>query len=122
MILHNLLRRATRSTLTILGIAIGVAAVVALGAMANGIADNYGGALGLSNDLLVTQKNAYDVAFSSLDETLGQRIAGLPDVANVDPGVFSWYSFDELPYFLIYGYACLTALPCSTTGLSRASL
>ena len=33
MILHNLLRRATRSTLTILGIAIGVAAVVALGAM-----------------------------------------------------------------------------------------
>ncbi len=105
MILHNLLRRATRSTLTILGIAIGVAAVVALGAMANGIADNYGGALGLSNDLLVTQKNAYDVAYSSLDETLGQRIAGLPDVANVDPGVFSWYSFDELPYFLIYGYA-----------------
>ena len=43
------------------------------GAMANGIAANYGNALGLSNDLLVTQANAYDVVFSSLDETLGDR-------------------------------------------------
>jgi len=105
MILHNLLRRGTRSSLTILGIAIGVAAVVALGAMANGLAQNYGSALGTSNDLLVTQANAYDVIYSSLDELLGERMAALPDVANVDPGVFSWYSFDDLPYFLIYGYA-----------------
>ena len=97
MILHNLLRRATRSMLTILGIAIGVATVVALGAMANGIANNYGSALGLSNDLLVTQTNAYDVVFSSLDETLGERIAGLPDVANVDPGVFSWIHLTNCP-------------------------
>jgi ABC-type antimicrobial peptide transport system permease subunit len=104
MVLHNLLRRTMRSSLTILGIAIGVAAVVALGAMANGLSENYGNSLGISNDLLVTQANAYDVVFSSLDETLGQRIQGLPDVANVEPGVFSWYSFDELPYFLIYGY------------------
>jgi putative ABC transport system permease protein len=105
MVLHNLLRRATRSLLTILGIAIGVAAVVALGAMANGLAQNYGASLGMNNDLLVTQANAYDVVYSSLDELLGERIQSLPDVANVDPGVFSWYSFDELPYFLIYGYA-----------------
>ncbi len=104
MLLHNLWRRATRSLLTILGIAIGVAAVVALGAMANGLAQNYGSSLGISNDLLVSQANAYDVAFSSLDETLGERIQAIPDVANVDPGVFSWYSFDEAPYFLIYGY------------------
>ncbi len=68
MILHNLLRRATRSLLTILGIAVGVATVVALGAMANGITKNYGSVLGLSNDLLATQANAYDVVFSSLDE------------------------------------------------------
>lgn len=104
MVLHNLLRRATRSTLTILGIAIGVAAVVALGAMANGLSQSYGNVLGISNDLLVTQANTYDVVYSSLDETLGERIAALPDVTNVEPGVFTWYSFDELPYFLIYGY------------------
>lgn len=104
LILHNLWRRFTRSFLTVLGIAVGVAAVVALGAMANGLANNYGGALGLSNDLLVTQKNTYDVVFSSLDETLGERIAAISDVSNVDPGVFTWIAFDETPYFLIYGY------------------
>ncbi len=51
MVLKNLLRRATRSLLTIAGIAVGVAAVVALGAMAQGIAKNYTSAVGLSNDL-----------------------------------------------------------------------
>jgi putative ABC transport system permease protein len=104
MILKNLWRRATRSLLTVLGIAIGVAAVVALGAMAQGIAKNYGNALGLSNDLLVTQANAYDVIFSSLDEDLAQRIQAIPDVTNVDPGVFSWIVVGDTPYFLIYGY------------------
>jgi len=104
LILHNLWRRFTRSFLTVLGIAVGVASVVALGAMASGLADNYGNALGLNNDLLVTQKNAYDVVFSSLDETLGERIAALADVSNVDPGVFTWIAFDDAPYFLIYGY------------------
>ncbi len=104
MIVKNLWRRATRSLLTILGIAMGVAAVVALGAMARGIAKNYGSAIGLSNDLLVTQANAYDVVYSSLDETLGQRIAALPDVHNVDSGVFTWIAMGDVPYFLIYGY------------------
>ena len=88
MILHNLWRRFTRSILTILGIAVGVASVVSLGAMANGMADNYGNAIGISNDLLVTQKDAYDVVFSSLDETFGQRMEAIADVSNVDPGVF----------------------------------
>ncbi|MCB0039792.1 MAG: ABC transporter permease [Caldilinea sp.] len=104
MILHNLWRRFTRSILTILGIAVGVASVVSLGAMANGMADNYGNAIGLSNDLVVTQKDAMDVVFSSLDEAFGQRMEAIADVSNVDPGVFSWIAFEETPYFLIYGY------------------
>jgi ABC-type antimicrobial peptide transport system permease subunit len=104
MVFHNLLRRGMRSVLTILGIAIGVAAVVALGAMAQGIASNYGNALGVNNDLLVTQANTYDVVFSSLDQELGDRIAAVPDVTNVDPGVFAWIAVGNTPYFLIYGY------------------
>ena len=53
---------------------------------------------------MVTQANAYDVVFSSLDETLGDRIAAIADVRNVDPGVFTWIAFEETPYFLVYGY------------------
>ncbi|MCB0130113.1 MAG: ABC transporter permease, partial [Caldilineaceae bacterium] len=104
MAIKNLWRRVTRSILTVLGIAIGVAAVVALGAMADGIAKNYGDALGLSNDLLVTQANAYDVVFSNLDQDVGQRIDTIPDVVNVDPGVFTWIAVGDVPYFLVYGY------------------
>ncbi|MCC6167870.1 MAG: ABC transporter permease [Caldilineaceae bacterium] len=104
MILNNLWRRATRSLLTVLGIAIGVAAAVALGAMAQGVGKNYGNALGLSNDLLITQANTYDVIFSSLDQDLDQRIRAIPDVTNVEPGVFSWIVVGDTPYFLIYGY------------------
>lgn len=109
MIIKNLLRRATRSLLTIAGIAVGVAAVVALGAMAAGIATNYTGAVGLSNDLLVSQANAYDVVFSSLDETYGDRIAAVPGVEQVEAGVFGWINVDNVPYFLIYGYEPATA-------------
>lgn len=104
MVLKNLLRRATRSLLTIAGIAIGVAAVVALGAMAQGIAKNYTSAVGLSNDLLVTQANAYDIVFSSLGETIGDRLRGVPGVENVEAGVFGWINVDSIPYFLVYGY------------------
>lgn len=104
MIVRNLWRRATRSLLTVLGIAVGVAAVVALSAMAQGIATNYIGAVGLSNDLLVTQANAYDVVFSSLDEAFGERIQAVPGVANVDAGIFGWINVDTMPYFLVFGY------------------
>ena len=68
MILKTLWRRRTRSLLTILGIAIGVAAVVALGAMARGMTVNYATSIAVDNDLLVIQTNAFDPLFSSLDE------------------------------------------------------
>ena len=104
MILKNLWRRATRSLLTILGIAIGVAAVVSLGALAEGMVKNYGSAVGVNNDLLVIQANAFDPLFSSLDDQIEQRLRAIPGVENVDPGVYTWIATDEMPFFLIYGY------------------
>jgi ABC-type antimicrobial peptide transport system permease subunit len=104
MIFKNLWRRATRSVLTILGIAIGVAAVVALGAMAEGMIRNYGTAVGLNNDLLVTQSNAIDALYSSLDEESGLRLEAIPGVENVDPGVYTWIATEEMPFFLLFGY------------------
>jgi ABC-type antimicrobial peptide transport system permease subunit len=104
MIIKNLWRRPTRSLLTIFGIAIGVAAVVGLGAMAQGMIKNYGTAVGASNDLLVVQANALDAAFSSLDEEIGARVQSIPGVENVEPGVYAWIATDELPFFLVFGY------------------
>ena len=104
MILKNLWRRRTRSFLTVLGIAIGVAAVVALSTIADAFLENYGGAVGLSNDLLISQANAFDVAFSNLDEDLGQRLRTVPGVEEVEAGVYGWIVTDEMPFFLIFGY------------------
>ena len=104
MIVKNLVRRPMRTLLTLLGIAIGVAAVVALGAMAQGMVVNYGSAIGVSNDLLVIQANALDPLFSALDDTFETRIQAIPGVENVDPGVYAWIATDEMPFFLVYGY------------------
>ncbi len=104
MILKNLWRRGMRSLLTLIGIATGVAAVVALGSIGNGIANNYGGALGLNNELIVSQAGAIDVLMGGLDEKLGERIATIPDVTNVDPGVFTFINVEGSPFFLVYGY------------------
>ncbi|MBI4758540.1 MAG: ABC transporter permease [Chloroflexi bacterium] len=66
MILKNLFRRKTRSALTIVGIAIGVAAVVALGAMAEGIITSYSKLLTSSGaDLILSQSDAADLLLSA---------------------------------------------------------
>ncbi len=105
MIFRNLMRRSVRSGLTLLGIAIGVAAVVALGAIAEGLSANFATAIGGgNNDLLITQADAIDPALSSLDDTIGAHLQAVPDVERVEPGVYTWVTTEELPFFLLFGY------------------
>jgi ABC-type antimicrobial peptide transport system permease subunit len=105
MILRNLWRRKARSLLTIVGIAIGVAAVVALGAMAAGIAEGYASFAGGSGaDLLVTQADSYDLSLSTVDEQVGQRIAQLAGVRNVSGVIFNIVQMEGIPYFIVGGY------------------
>jgi len=101
MIIKNLWRRRTRSFLTILGIAIGVAAVVALSTIADAFLQNFGSAVGLNNDLLISQANALDVSMSNLDEDLELRLQNVPGVEEVEPGVYGWITMDEVPFFLV---------------------
>ena len=65
-------------------------------------ANNYGGALGLNNELIVSQAGALDVLMGGLDEKLAERIATIPDVTNVDPGVFTFINVEGSPFFLIW--------------------
>ncbi|MGE5138519.1 MAG: ABC transporter permease, partial [Rudaea sp.] len=102
--LRNLLRRPVRTILTMLGIAIGVAAVVSLGAMADGFMRNYNSAVGVESDILVSQADAYDVLFSIIDESFQERIQAVPGVERVEPGVYTWIATGEMPFFLLFGY------------------
>ena len=105
MILKNLLGRKTRTFLTVFGIAIGVAAVVALGALADGFIQGYGALSGGSGaDVLVVQDDALDIAFSTVDQQVGQTIAGFRDVEALSEMVYTFAATDGAPYFIVYGY------------------
>jgi ABC-type antimicrobial peptide transport system permease subunit len=105
MVFRNLLHRKTRTILTVLGIAVGVAAVVALGALADGFYTGYGTlASGSDADVLVMQDDAIDIVFSAVDEPVGQALAGFPDVRAVSEMVYTFAATDGAPYFIVYGY------------------
>ncbi len=104
MILKNLFRRKTRSALTIVGIAIGVAAVVALGAMAEGIINSYSKLLTSSGaDLILSQSDAADLLLSAVDEDIGPKAAAIAGVDQVAGLIVSAVTTPQLPYFLVFG-------------------
>ena len=105
MIFRNLLRRKTRTLLTIFGIAVGVAAVVALGALADGFVEGYSAIAGGSGaDLLVVQDEALDIVFSAVDEQVRDQLAALPGVDQVTGMIYTYAATEETPYFILYGY------------------
>ena len=105
MVFRNLWRRKARSLLTMLGIGIGVAAVIALAAMAEGIASGYAAFAGGSGaDLLVTKTDAGDLTLSTVDQQVGERIAQMADVQNVSGVIFNMVSLEKIPYFIVGGY------------------
>ena len=105
MVLRNLWRRKARSILTMLGVAIGVEAVIALGAMAEGIAEGYAAMAGGSRaDLLVTQVDAIDLTLSAVDERVGERIEMLGGVGNVSGVIINIVRMEDIPYFIVGGY------------------
>ena len=66
MVFEDLFRRKGHTILTLLGIAIGVAAVVALGAMAEGMRAGYAAmASGSRVDLVLTKKGAMDITMGA---------------------------------------------------------
>jgi ABC-type antimicrobial peptide transport system permease subunit len=105
VIFKNLWHRKTRTLLTVLGIAVGVAAVVALGSLADGFVAGYGAlASGSDADLLVMQEDAIDIMLSAVDEHVGPTLAGLSGVQEVSEMVYTIAATDGAPYFIVYGY------------------
>jgi putative ABC transport system permease protein len=105
MVFKNLLRRKGRTFLTVLAIAIGVAAIVALGALANGIQEGYDSFItGSKSDLVLSQSDAMDISLSSIDERIGVELAAMSEVAAVSGMVQSLVQTEVVPYFFVFGY------------------
>ena len=105
MILKNLFRRKVRTLLTVLGISIGVAAIVGLGALANGLEVGYDSILtGSKADMILSQPDAIDISVSTVDESIGAEIEVMPEVSQISGMLQGIVAAEKTPYFFVYGY------------------
>jgi ABC-type antimicrobial peptide transport system permease subunit len=105
VILKNLFRRRGRTILTLVGIAIGVAAIVALGAMAKGLKAGFS-AISQSTqaDLVISQSESLTSLISSVDESAAEDVRVLPGVAAVEGMLYSNALIDNESYLVLFGY------------------
>ena len=105
MVFKNLFRRKGRTILTLVGIAIGVAAIVALGAVARGLRAGFAAmSQGSQADLVLTQANAMSALLSSIDETVADELRTWPEVANVDGVLLSNALTGASSYLFLFGH------------------
>jgi ABC-type antimicrobial peptide transport system permease subunit len=105
MILRNLLRRKGRTLLTILGISIGVAAIIGLGALANGLDAGYSAMLsGSQADLVLSQPDSFDISYSSIDESLAEQVKVMPEVRTITSMIQGFVSTEGSPFIFVFGY------------------
>jgi ABC-type antimicrobial peptide transport system permease subunit len=103
---RSLQRRRGRTTLTITGISIALASIIMLGSITDGFVAAFNKMM-ISTDveLVARQKEASDTAYSAISEKVGRQIAATPGVESVSGIVFSAMVVDEMPFFLVFGYA-----------------
>jgi ABC-type antimicrobial peptide transport system permease subunit len=103
MIWAYLIRRKERTLLTLLGISIGIAAIVALGAVAEGMRTSYTAmARGSRADLVLTR--SADIMHASIKETVANQLQSWPEVADATGVLISRLRAEGSPYFYIFGY------------------
>ena len=105
MIWKNLFRRKGRTFLTLAGIALGVAAIIALGALASGMRAGYTSIAGGSEaDLILSQASAMDITMGGVEEEVGAELASYPEVAAVDGMLMGNVQAEGSAYFFVFGY------------------
>ncbi len=105
MIWKNLFRRKFRTLLTALGVGIGVAAIVGLGALAEGMSAGYDSMIsGSKADLVLSQPDALDITYSTVDESAEAQLLAMPEVSEVSGMLQSFVKAENNPMFFIFGY------------------
>lgn len=111
LVFKNLFRQCVRTLLTVLGIAIGVATVVALGSITEGLKGSSGEFVHAGRaDFMVAQEGASDLSFSAVSERDWRAIAARPDVARATGVLLEVADVGSNPFFLLFGYEA-EALP-----------
>ncbi len=105
MILKNILRRKGRTFLTVLGISVGIAAIVGLGALAKGFEAGYNSMLyGSDADLVVSQPDALDISMSAIDESIGHDLAAMSEIDEISAMLEGFVQTEGTPFLFVFGY------------------
>lgn len=106
IIIKNLLRRKIRTSLTILGVCVGVIAIVALGALADGFQAGYSSMLaGSKADLVLSQPDTMDISYSAVDESAGLSLTEMPEVSQVSGMLQGLTQAEGEAIFIVFGYS-----------------
>ena len=81
----NLFRRKTRTLLSVIGIAIGVAAIIILVSLVDGFTAEFNDVIGDFKAITVLQKNAQDQTLSRIDVGFENKIETIPGVKAAVP-------------------------------------
>jgi len=101
---RTLWRRRGRTALTIVGIGIGLAAIVVVSGLLEGFVLVFGKlATAGDTDLMVWQANLTDMAYSAINERVGRQIAAMPGVKSVTGMTTDIVTTQEIPYLIIRG-------------------
>jgi putative ABC transport system permease protein len=104
LVLVDLRRHAARTALTALGIAIGVATIVALLGMSAGIERSAAGLIHLGGaELGMFQGGVSELTASSLPQSLAERVRDEPGVADATPIAVATGELRGEPSFLVFG-------------------
>ena len=104
MTVRNLWRRRTRTALTLLSIGVSIAAVIALGGLAEGMLGSFNSMMWDSQTDLFAAEADIDADFSAIDERVGALIAARSDVNAVSGMFWTGASTDEIPMLLVAAY------------------
>ncbi len=95
-ITRNMLGRPARTVLTVLGLGVGIAAVVMLTGISWGFERSMTAAYTSRGiDLVVVRAGVSDQLSSNLEQALGDTIRGVPGVESVAPSLMDAVSFEE---------------------------
>lgn len=103
VIVRGLLRRPVRTSLTLLGISIGIGAVVALVGLASGYEKSIVKQLDTIGIDIVVSNMSGGIMPKVFDESLQARIAALPNVAEVTSVLMQMQSIEDAPMMMVSG-------------------
>lgn len=104
LVVKNLLRQRVRAGLTLIGISLGIATIVALGVITSGLKGTAGAFVtSRGADFMLAQKGAADLSFSVIPASEIDEVRNVTGVATARGGLFHITRAGNNPYFLMLG-------------------